>query len=86
MRWWRLALGAGVLIWVLGTAYLQARRRGRKIGLAVALLAAAVVCFLAGSFYPMPPMTTAVSQACVLASVILLALAMAVVLGRGFRK
>jgi hypothetical protein len=86
MRWWRLALGAALLAWVLGTAYLQAKRRGRKIGLALLLLAAGLLLFGAGSLLPMPPLTTIASQALTVAAVALLALAMAVVLYHGFHR
>ena len=42
MRWWRLALGGALLLWVVGTAYRQARKRDRELGLAVLLLGAAM--------------------------------------------
>ena len=86
MRWWRLALGAVLLVWVLGTAYLQARRRGRGIGLALFLLGLAVLSFAAASLLPRPPVTEALSRALVVSTISLLALAMAVVLWGGFRR
>jgi len=86
VRWWRLALGGALLIWVLGTAYFQARRRGRRIGPAPFFLACAVICFAAASLLPRPPVTFFLSQVLIVASVVLLALAMAVVLWRGFRR
>lgn len=85
MRWWRLALGAGVLIWVLGTAYRQARRRGRELGLAVLFLGAAVFLFAAAAFVPRPPMSLSAASGLIIASVILMGAAMTVVLCRGFR-
>jgi len=86
VRWWRLALGAAVLIWVLGTAYRQARRRGRDLGLAVLLVGMAAVLFGGAAFVPRPPMPLLASKLLVVGSVILLAGAMAVVLWRGFRE
>jgi peptidoglycan/LPS O-acetylase OafA/YrhL len=86
VRWWQLVLGGALLIWVLGTAYHQARRRGRKIGLALVFLWAAVVCFASASLLPRPPVTFLWSQGLIVASIVLLALAMAVVLWKGFRR
>ncbi len=84
MRWWRAGLGVALLIWVLGAAAYQARRRGHRIGSALVLFAGAVFCFLAAAFLPRPPVTDAEAGALVVASVALLALAMAVVLVQGF--
>lgn len=87
MRWWRFALGAVLLAWVLGTACLQARRRGRSIGLALLLFAAAIVLFVAASFFPWPQQVSPeYPSAMVVASIVLLALSVAVVLWRGFRR
>lgn len=85
MRWWRLALGGALLAWVLGTAYVQARKRNRDLGTAVLLLGCAIFMFAAAAMVPRPPMTVLVSSLLVIASVMLLAAAMAVVLWRGFR-
>lgn len=82
---WRLILGAALLLWVLGVAYFQARRRGRRIGLALVFLAAALLAFGTAAFAPRPPVSDGLSQALVVASVLCLALSMAVVLLRGFR-
>lgn len=85
MRYWQFALGAALLLWILGTAYLQARRRRRRIGLALFFLALAAACYLAAAFLPEPPLNTALSSALVVASIVGLALAMAVILWHGFR-
>lgn len=85
MRWWWLAAGGVLLAWVLGTAYVQARRRGRRIGLALLFLAFSALCYVAAVFFPRPPVTDAASQALVIASIVLLASSMAVVLWHGFR-
>jgi len=82
---WRVTLGAVLLAWVLGVAYFQARRRGRTLRLALVFLAGALLSFGAAAFVTRPPLTDAVAQALVVASVLLLALSMAVVLARGFR-
>ncbi len=86
MRWWRLALGIALLVWVLGTAYRQARRRGRDLGLAVLLVGAAALLFTAAAFVPRPPMPLAASKLLVVASVVMLGAAVALVLWRGFRE
>jgi len=74
-----------VLIWVLGTAYRQARKRGRELGLAVLFLGAAVFFFAAAAFVPRPPMSLMASKILVVASVVSTGVAMTVVLWRGFR-
>ena len=84
MARWQLILGAALLLWVLGVAYFQARRRGRRIGLAVVFLGVAVLSFGVAGFVPRPPMSDAHAQALVLLSVLSLAASMAVVLRRGF--
>jgi peptidoglycan/LPS O-acetylase OafA/YrhL len=72
---------------VLGTAYFQARRRGRNIGLALVLLALAVGLFVVAGMTPWPQRTPpSYPAAMVVISIALLALSMAVVLWRGFRK
>ncbi len=86
MRWWRLALGAALLLWVLGTAYYRARRRGRELGLAVLLVGGGIILFGAAALAPRPPMSVAVSKLMVVGSVILLGMAMVVILWRGFRE
>jgi len=87
VRWWRLALGGTLLVWVLGTAYVQARRRGRNIGLALVLVAAAAGLFVFASFFPWPQQVPPFyASALVVASITLLALSMAVILWRGFRR
>ncbi len=83
---WRLIVGAIILLWVLGGAYYQARRRGRRIGLALFLLGAAVLAFGTAGFMTEPPLTAAAAQALVVAAVVLLGLAMLVVLLQGFRR
>jgi uncharacterized membrane-anchored protein YitT (DUF2179 family) len=85
VRYWQFGLGGALLVWILGTAYLQARRRRRRMGLALLFLAAAVVCFAGAVFLPQPPLTATLSSALVVASIIALALAMAVILWHGFR-
>jgi len=86
VRWWRLALGGALLLWVLGTAYVQARRRGRELGLAVLLVGGAVVAYIAAALIPRPPMTEAVATFLVVGSLLLLAGAIAVLLWHGFRQ
>jgi len=87
VRWWKLALGGALLAWVLGTAYLQARRRGRRIGLALLLLGATIVLFALAAFFPWPQQVSSIyPQAMVVSSILLLALSIAVVLWRGFRR
>lgn len=86
LRWWKLTLGAALLLWVLGTAYLQARRRGRRIGLALLLVGAAALSFAAAAFAPEPPLTPSLASLLVVASIISLALAIAFVLWKGFGK
>jgi hypothetical protein len=85
VRWWRLALGGALLLWVVGTAYRQARKRDRELGLAVLLLGSAVCMFLAAALVPRPPMPLAVSSLLVVGSIVMLGAAMGVVLWRGFR-
>ena len=75
-----------MLLWVLGVAYFQARRRGRRVGLALVFLAGAILSFGVAAFAPRPPLNDALAQALVVASVVGLALSMAVVLLRGFRS
>ncbi len=82
---WRVIIGVLLLLWVLGVAYFQARRRGRRIGLALFFLAGGVLCFLLAAFSPRPPLTIGEAQALIVLSVVLLALAVSVVLLRGFR-
>ncbi len=82
---WRVTIGAVLLLWVLGAAYFQARRRGRRVGLAVLFLAVGLLCFLAAALVPRPPMTVAAAQTLIVLSVVLLGLAVTVVLLRGFR-
>lgn len=85
MRWWRLVFGALLLVWVLGTAYVQARQRGRDIGLAIVFFGGAVFLFATAALVPRPPMATGTASVMVVAAIALLALAMAVMLWRGFR-
>ena len=87
MRWgWRLALGAALLVWVLGTAYQQARRRGRDLGGVVVLLGAALLSFAAVALVPRPALTDFASVVLVIASLLFVALAMGLLLLRGFRR
>jgi len=87
VRWWRFAVGGALLAWVLGTAYVQARRRGRNIGPAIVLFAGAALAFATASFYTWSAETPAVyPSALIVASIALLALGVAVVLWRGFGK
>ncbi len=85
MRWWRLALGGALLAWLLGTAYVQARRRDRELGVAVLLFGAAATVFIVAALVPRPPMTAAAASFLVIGSVVLLGAAIGVVLFRGFR-
>jgi ABC-type uncharacterized transport system permease subunit len=85
VRWWRFVLGGALLAWLLGTAYTQARRRDRQLGLAVLLLGAGVTMFTAAAVVPRPPMTAAAASLLIVGSVALLAAAIGVVLLRGFR-
>ena len=85
MRWWRLTFGALLLVWVLGTAYVQARQRGRNIGLAIVFFGGAVFLFATAALVPRPPMASGTASVMVVAAIALLALAMAVMLWRGFR-
>ncbi len=86
MRWWRFAIGGTLLAWVLATAYRRARARDRALGLAVALLGAAVVMFLASAFAPRPPVSIVVASVLLVGSIAALAGAIAVVLWKGFRE
>ncbi len=86
MRWWRLGLGSALLVWVLGVAYYQARRRGRRIGAALLFVGVGVFSFLAAAFAPQPPFTARLASLLAVVSIISLALAMAVVLWRGFGR
>lgn len=86
MRWWHLGLGGALLVWILGTAYLQARRRGRKIGPALLFLGASVFLFAAAALVPRPPLSAGLASLFTIASIVSLALAMAVVLWRGFAR
>ena len=85
MRLWRLALGGALLLWVLGTAYRQARKRDRELGLAVLLFGSAVFMFLAAALVPRPPMPVPVASLLVVGSIVTLGAAMGVVVWRGFR-
>lgn len=86
MRWWRLALGGFLLVWVLGTAYVQARQRGRSIGLAILFFGGAIFLFAAAALVPRPPMEAGTASVLVVAAIVSLAMAMAVMLWRGFRS
>lgn len=82
-----MAGGVAVLIWVLGTAYVQARRRGRNIVLAVVFLFAAAALFAVAAFYTWPQETPpAYPSAMIVGSIVCLALSMAVMLWHGFRR
>jgi len=83
---WRLALGAALLVWVLGAAYLRARRYGRDLGLAVLMGGGGILLFATAALGPRPPMTIAAANAMSVASVVLVGGALAVVLWRGFRE
>jgi hypothetical protein len=83
---WRLLLGGALLVFVLGTAYLQARRRGRALGTAVLLAGTGVVMFAAAALVPRPPMPGLLAKALVLGAMGTFAAAMAVLLARGFRE
>lgn len=86
MRWWGLAAGGVLLVWVLATAHSQARRRGRRIGVSLLLSGAACVLFATAVLAPRPPVTATWSQALVVGSVVMLAAAVGVVLWQGFRR
>jgi hypothetical protein len=75
-----------LLILVLGTACLQARRRGRALGAAVLLAGLGVLVFASAALTPRPPMTILAAKIMVVGSVMMLAAAMAVLLARGFRE
>ena len=83
---WRVVGGIVLLLWVLGVAYYQAHRRGRNVGLAILLLAGGLVSFLVAAFAPRPPITILLAQLLIILSVVLLALAILVVILRGFRS
>ena len=78
-------MGAVLLVWVLGTAYHLARRRGRHLGLAVVLVGLAIFVFAAAAIVPRPPMTDSLANVMVVMSALMLGGAMGVVLWRGFR-
>ncbi len=82
---WRLLLGGALLVLVLGTAYLQARRRGRALGAAVLLAGLGALAFATAALVPRPPMTIVASNIMVVASVAMFAAAMAILVLRGFR-
>ena len=84
--WLRVSIGVVLLLWVLGVAYFQARRRGRRIGPALLLLATGGTCFLVACSCPRPPMTVNLAQSLVVLSVVRLALSVTFVLVRGFRN
>ena len=87
MRWWQLALGGALLAWVLGAAYFQARKRGRNVSLALVLLAASVGMFVAAGFFPWSQKAApSYPSMLIVASIVCLALSMAVVLWRGFHR
>lgn len=86
MLWLRVGVGVVLLLWVLGVGYFQARRRGRRVGPALTLLAAGLLSFVVAAFSPRPPMTAEAARALVILSVVLLALSVTVVLARGFRS
>ncbi len=86
MRWWRFAIGGALLLWVVATAYRQARARHREMGCAVLLAGAAVVAFVASAFAPRPPVTIELSMLLLAASIAALAGALALVLWKGFRR
>jgi len=83
VRWWQIGLGGALVVWLLGTAYWQARRRGRRIGAALFFLAAAVLLFAAASFLPRPPLTPSAGSVLIVGSVVSLGLAMAIILWHG---
>jgi len=84
VRWWRYAFGAGLLLWVLGIAYRQARRRNRELGIAVLLAGGAFFLFATAALVPRPPMTATAASVCIIASVICLAVGIGIVLWKGF--
>jgi hypothetical protein len=86
LRWWRFAAGGALLLWVLGTAYRQARMRGRELSLAVVLVGVAAFMFAAGALMPRPPLSAEAGSVLVVGSIAVLAAAMAVLLWRGFRE
>ena len=86
MRWWKLGLGAVLLLWVLGTAYLQARRRGRRIGPALLLVGVAAFAFAAASVAPQPPLTPFAASLLAVTSITCIARAMAFILWKGFGR
>ena len=82
-----MGVGGALLAWVFGTAYFQARRRGRNVGLAILLFAGAILLFVFASFFPWPQQVpSAYPSAMIVASIALLALSMAVILWRGFHR
>ena len=83
---WRLLLGGTLLLLVLGTAYLQARRRGRALGAAVLLAGLGIFMFVAAGLVPRPPMTAPAASMLVVGAIVMLAGAMSVLLLRGFRE
>ncbi len=86
MRWWRLGFGAALLVWVLGAAYFQARKRGRRIGAALLFVGIGIFAFLVAAFAPQPPFTPHLAAALAVVSIISLAMAMVVVLWSGFGR
>ena len=86
MRLWRWAPGILLLLWLVATAYLAARRRGRA-GLAFAfpLAGVAALCYLTAVFAPRPPVTVTLATVLIIASLSSLAGAIGLVFRQGFR-
>lgn len=86
LRYWKWMLGIALVIWLGGTAWMEARRRGRHAeGAALAMLVGAVALFLAAAFFPRPPMTQRLAILLLIASVALVAGAISYVVVQGFR-
>ena len=86
MRLWRSALGVLLLLWLVGTAYFTARRRGRPgLAFAAPLLGFSALCYLTAILAPRPPVTTTEATIAIVCSLLGLASAIGLIVWQGLR-